>query len=105
MSKEKAVEIFSEIPRTLNCAQAVAAGFDRTELVAELAVCGGGRAPEGNCGALHAALQQLPAELHDTVKADFSRRAGALKCVEIKAKGFPCKDCVALAAELVEKYR
>ncbi|MBQ8754448.1 MAG: hypothetical protein IJZ19_05410 [Lentisphaeria bacterium] len=105
MSKEKAVEIFSEIPRTRNCAQAVAAGFDRDDLIAGLGACGGGRAPEGNCGALHAALQLLPAALHDAVKADFARNAGALKCVEIKANGFPCKECVALAAELVEKYR
>ena len=105
MCKEKAVEIFSEIPRTHNCAQAVAAGFDRQDLLAELALCGGGRAPEGNCGALHAALQLLPSEYHEAVKAEFIQKAGAARCTDIKANGFPCKECVALAAELVEKYR
>lgn len=105
MSKAKAVEIFSAIPRMHNCAQAVAAGFDRDDLLSELAVCGGGRAPEGNCGALHAALQLIPAEHRDSAKAEFTKTAGAARCMEIKANGFPCKDCVALAAELVEKYR
>ena len=105
MSKDKAVEIFSQVPRTCNCAQAVAAGFDREDLLAAFAVCGGGRAPEGCCGALYAALELLPEEKQDLARQEFARTAGSEKCAEIKALGFPCKECVALAAKLVEKYR
>ena len=51
----KAFELFTAVPKLHNCAQAVADGMGRKDLVLELAACGGGRAPEGLCGALHSA--------------------------------------------------
>ena len=51
----KALELFTAVPKMHNCAQAVAEGCGHPEMVAELASCGGGRAPEGLCGALHSA--------------------------------------------------
>ena len=39
----KAVELFTAVPRQHNCAQAVAAGFDREDLTAGWASCGSGR--------------------------------------------------------------
>ena len=101
----KAEEIFSAVPKTHNCAQAVAAGAGRDDLVPALAVCGGGRAPGGLCGALHAALAIAPQEHHAQMKADFASATGALTCKEIK--GFthtPCAKCVATGASLLEKY-
>jgi len=102
----KAEEIFSAVPKTHNCAQAVAAGAGRDDLVTALATCGGGRAPCGLCGALHAALAMTPAEHHEKVKADFAAATGATTCREIKsATRTPCIKCVATGAILVEQYR
>lgn len=102
----KAVELFTAVPREHNCAQSVAAGSCREDLVAELSLCGGGRAPEGLCGALHAALLLVKEENKEAVKKEFASSAGALTCREIKGETkYPCVNCVELAAELVKKYR
>ena len=102
MSKS-AVEFFSETPRKYNCAQSVAAGAGRLDLVPELAAMGGGRAPDGLCGALYAALQLLPETEHEAAKQRFAAAAGAIRCREIKAGGFPCVQCVALAESLLKR--
>lgn len=102
----KALELFTKVPREHNCAQAVAAGCGKEELVAELSSCGGGRAPEGFCGALYASLLLVKEENKEKVKAQFGETAGAVTCREIKGTHkYPCTECVRLAAELVEKYR
>lgn len=102
----KAAELFAAVPRQHNCAQAVAAGSGREDLVTELSVCGGGRAPGGLCGALHAALLLVKPENKEILKEAFSAAAGALTCQEIKGTTkYPCAECVRTAAELVEKYR
>ena len=99
-----AVEIFSRTPRTVNCAQAVAAGLGREDLLPELASCGGGHAPGGRCGALHAALLIVPEAARAEVAAEFRRQAGSELCREIRAAGgFPCRSCVETAAGLAEK--
>jgi len=99
----EAVEIFSQVPRTVNCAQAVAAGLGRRELLPELGSCGGGRAPGGRCGALHAALLLIPERARAAAEEEFRRRAGSVFCREIRAAGkFPCRSCVEAAAELAE---
>ena len=97
-------EIFSRIPRTVNCSQAVAAGLGREDLMSELSSCGGGRAPGGRCGALHAALLIVPESARTEVAAEFCRQAGSELCREIRAAGgFPCLRCVETAAGLAEK--
>lgn len=102
----KALEFFTAVPRKHNCAQAVAAGMERDDLVPELAACGGGRAPEGFCGALHTALLLIKPENRELVKQEFQAAAGALTCREIKGStAFSCAECVRIAAELAEKYR
>lgn len=101
----KAVELFTAVPKMHNCAQAVADGCGRSDLVANLASCGGGRAPEGFCGALHSALLLAKPENLEKVKNEFQAAAGALTCREIKGNAkFSCTECVRLGAELVEKY-
>lgn len=104
--ENRAVELFTAVPKLHNCAQAVAAGSGREDLVPELSVCGAGRAPQGLCGALHAALQLIKSENQNALKDEFSASAGALTCREIKGiTKYPCSECVRLAANLVEKYR
>ena len=100
-----AVELFTATPRRHNCAQSVAAGAGREKLVHELAACGGGRAPDGLCGALYAVLRLAPAGEHERVRKAFAAKAGAETCREIKTgSGFPCEECVRLAAELSEEF-
>lgn len=93
----------------LNCAQSVLKYFDAPAAqIAEFKAFGGGRAPEGLCGALYAAKALLGddrkfAELGSEFAA---RTEGALTCKELKGEvKFPCPACVNLAATLVEKYK
>ncbi|MBQ7208047.1 MAG: redox-active protein [Lentisphaeria bacterium] len=103
--KNQASAYFGAVPKTHNCAQSVAAGAGREDLLPELASCGGGRAPGGLCGALYALLKLAPESAHDRLRRDFAARAGAETCREIKTGSkFPCAECVRLAAELSEEF-
>jgi hypothetical protein len=100
--KIHALAVFRQPPERLNCAQAVLAGYqavtgDCSLPLAALKPHGAGRAPEGLCGALHAACTLAP-ERAPQLKADFLARIGALRCQDIDA---PCPDCVGTAAELL----
>ena len=99
----KAVEIYSRNPKTHNCAQAVAAGCGREDLVESLKANGGGRTPEGRCGALYAALLMSPEDTHETLKETFRNKAGSEFCKEIRSAGkTPCARCVEIGAELIQ---
>lgn len=94
-----------------NCAQSVAHAWDARnagapETVSSFATSGGGRAPGGLCGAVHAACALAGCEAAETIKREFAARAGGrLTCREIRAaKAVSCNDCVGLAAELLEKH-
>ena len=89
-----------------NCAQAVLAAFDEEhEKLAGAQSYGGGRAPDGLCGALHSAKELLGEEKHARVEEKFSEAAGALHCREVRALGkMSCAECVAFAASKVEKH-
>lgn len=103
MSKS-ASDFFAEVPRRYNCAQSVAAGAGREDLIPAMAAMGGGRAPEGICGALYAALQLLPEEKQAAAMAEFQNTAGSMLCREIKSGTvFSCAECVALAEQLLKK--
>lgn len=100
-----AVELFTASPKLHNCAQAVAAGAGRDDLVAELANYGGGKAPEGMCGALYAAMLLVPEACRDNVRKKFADFAGSDICVTLKMRNrTSCIRCVEKAAELVEKF-
>lgn len=106
MSIEKATELFTAVPKKYNCAETVVEAFGHGELLSQMHYCGGGRAPEGICGALHAALQLLPQEEHEKVKQEFQERAGSLLCGELKNTcKTPCLACVRIASALLEKYQ
>lgn len=99
----KAQALFTAVPKLHNCAQAVVEGGGGSpELIAEMAACGGGRAPEGLCGALHGALVLCP-DKAEAIKAAFAREVGALTCREIKSSAkTPCPLCVETAAKILE---
>ncbi len=99
----KALELFTAVPRCYNCAQAVAAGCGREELVAELQSAGGGRAPENCCGALYAAMLISGEKYSGTIRQKFISELGSDCCAELKGKlGVPCTQCVDTAAVLLE---
>ena len=92
----------------LNCAQSVLKGFQAAfkiteERIAEAKAHGSGRAEDGRCGALHAALSLLNGEDEKAqLSCAFSSAAGAESCREIKKIGkLTCADCVELAAKLL----
>ena len=101
-----ALDIFNAVPKTHNCAQSVAAGLGRNDLVDALKSCGGGRAPEGICGALHAAMLLVPEDRREALRAEFVSKLHSTQCRELKqVHQIPCTACVNFAAALVEKYR
>lgn len=64
---------------------------------------GGGRAPEGACGALYAAKMMQPD--HAEALEDFFRRGAkdCTKCKEIRPNAvIPCNRCVELAGEALD---
>jgi hypothetical protein len=104
--KEHALKVFRQPPERLNCAQAVLYAWrevsgDTTIALADLKPFGGGRAPDGLCGALHAACMVEP-DRAEALKQHFAARLGSLYCQELRAaKVHPCETCVTEAAELL----
>lgn len=104
--KAHALAVFHRPPENLNCAQAVLDAYQvatgrMVAAVAEFKPFGGGRAPGGECGALHAACRLAPAAADDLRRA-FADRNGSTLCRELKRGGHvPCPECVATAADLL----
>lgn len=96
----------------MNCAQAVISAFKEDFDIDEALVdvfknYGGGRAPEGLCGAYYAVKYILskkePARLEELEK-HFLEYAGALECSNIKGlKKLSCVGCVEKSSEFLEK--
>ncbi len=100
---EKALSTFRQPPHMYNCAQTVCAAFGRDDLLEAMKSCGGGRAPEGTCGALYGAMQVAP-ERAEEIKAAFLAANGATLCRQLKGENrVPCQVCVRTAAELLLK--
>lgn len=94
----------------LSCAQAVAQAFsDRNPelkiVPADYAHASGGRAPEGHCGAVYAAMhlsEKLNLSKEQQIRDFFSHNAGSLKCRDIRSKNvMKCADCVENAARFL----
>lgn len=106
----QAITVFRRPPERLNCAQAVLHAAREAEHTVceleELSSAGGGRAPEGTCGALYAALSLASDEQGRVfMKQAFEEIAGATTCHVIrKGKLLSCEHCVATAAELLEAH-
>ncbi len=101
---EKAVESFHN---PYSCAQAVAAAFDENISAQKLDFMrqnSAGKAPNGICGALFAAIDAAHGENADAISREFAKKAGSTACREIKTRHkTPCAECVRIAAEIVEK--
>ena len=98
--------------RKLNCAQAVLKAFKdkfglSEESIERFGTCGGGRAPDGQCGALYAAKVILEKAYPDRIKEcedAFLADAGSTQCREIRAsRKLSCVGCVEKAAAYIEK--
>ena len=100
----QAMTLFSAIPRQHNCAQAVVCGLGRQDLQEEMKACGGGHAPGGLCGALHAAMTLVP-EHAEEIRSAFAASLGADTCHALKGElHVPCTKCVETAATLAERF-
>ena len=95
-----------------NCAMSVAYGYARATGKSEAESVdtaetfrnfGGGRAPEGFCGALYAAKMMQP-DHAESIEDFFKRGAkGCFKCKEIRPNAvIPCNRCVELAGEALD---
>ena len=101
---ESAANIYSQVPKQYNCAQAVAKAFGRDDLLETLQPCGGGKAPGGMCGALYATVLILPEEKQEAARQSFQERVGHTLCKPIRQENqTKCVDCVRIAAELLPK--
>lgn len=102
---EKALGTFRQPPNSYNCAQTICAAFGREDLLEEMAACGGGKAPDGLCGALYGATRVLPEKAEQIIEA-FRAENGAVCCRDLKgAQRVPCQQCVRCAATLVESLQ
>lgn len=103
---EKAVANFRVPPTMYNCAQTVASVTENEDIISDMKSCGGGRAPDGLCGALYAAIMISPADRRDEVRKEFRKRLGGETCTELKQDlKVPCPMCVRVAAEAAEYKR
>ena len=99
---DKAVSLYSKVPKEYNCAQSVAKAFGRDDLVVSLRSCSGGRAEGGLCGALYAAMLLLPEVQGEVIQEQFRKMAGDITCRAIRQRGTtPCTECVRIAANFV----
>jgi hypothetical protein len=93
-----------------NCAQSVAHAWESKGsgdqgLQEAFAGCGGGRAPDGLCGALYASCELAGTSRAEEITKSFSEKTGGhLTCKAIRsARVMPCSECVEVAADLLEK--
>jgi len=90
----------------LNCADAILKAFDELDPGSKDKLCkGGGRSPNGECGAYCAAKTILegkdPGKVEE-LKKYFEDLAGSLKCDEIRSRRkLSCLGCVEKAAEFL----
>ncbi len=107
----KAYYLGKKGPRRLNCAQSIAETFREKfpfdeETMELLSSCGGGKAPEGYCGAFYATKRILDRHFSQVAeeKMELLRSfAGSLKCREIKSlKKKSCLECIEKSVEVVD---
>lgn len=106
----KAVETFHHPEYRHNCAQAIVNKWHSQfglpqSVIDDMIAFGGGRSPEGLCGALYAAVELLPmADDKKQIIDEFRNITGQTKCRALKCdKKVTCEQCVDIADSLIEK--
>ncbi len=93
----------------LDCAQSILRAFSELDEKDKESLCkGGGKAPNGECGAFcaakHLLTKRCPGKLKE-FEAYFNEAAGSLKCDEIrKTRKLSCLGCVEKAAEYLREH-
>lgn len=97
----------------MNCSQAVLKTFQQRYALSEAVIeefkqHGSGRAPDGLCGALYAAVslagEHFPEKQKD-LEAVFCAAAGSKLCKEIRAqRTLSCQGCIEQAVALIERF-
>ena len=109
MNRVKADKFFRAEPEKLNCAQCILKAFQTQlnipdSIIAEFRKYGGGRAPEGICGALYAADYLLEQHGKNSIQEEFRQKANAITCLELKKKRkVSCETYVNIVDELLEQ--
>lgn len=101
---KKAVDYYHK-KEHYNCAQSVIAAYANSENIEDYSVYGGGRAPDNMCGALFAGINILGEADSSAIMDYFIYKAGTAKCKELKAKKFPCLDCVKTVDDWFEENK
>ncbi len=109
MNNNKASDFFHK-EDNLNCAQAVLKFCEsheavNPEIISEFKAHGGGRAPEGVCGALYA-VNFIFNDMKETseLEKEFTSLAGSTACREIRRnRKLSCAACVDLAGDFAIK--
>jgi hypothetical protein len=94
-----------------NCAQAILKAYQEIfdvseEKIIEFKAFGGGRADQGICGALFAAMELFKddQQKRQLAKQKFAVRVNSTKCKDIRQTGqVSCRECVKIAAQIVEE--
>ncbi len=116
MSANKAKENYLGLNgcQRMNCAQSVLCAFKDEfkiddDIIEKFRNYGGGRAPDGLCGALYAVKyivneKQLDKEKEAEIMDYFIKNAGALECSNIRnMRKLSCVGCVEKSSEFLEK--
>lgn len=102
--EEKALSLFRQPPRCLNCAQTICAAMDREDLVESMQNSARGHAPGGSCGALFAAMTLAP-DRAESIRDAFTAALGANTCAALKTAHTPCPRCVLTAIRLLTHHQ
>ena len=103
----KASDFFHKKPENYNCAQAILKAWQErlkisSEEIEEFRRWGGGRAKDGECGALFAANYLLEKQGKPLITDEFVTQVGSASCHEIKRVGkVACSRCVDVADEII----
>ncbi|MBC8059523.1 MAG: C-GCAxxG-C-C family protein [Clostridiaceae bacterium] len=98
----------------MNCSQAVVSAFKdkfnlEDEIVESFKAYGGGRAPEGVCGAYYAVkfiAEKCDIDNSAELKEYFLEHAGALECSHIRSlRKLSCIGCVEKSSEFLDKIK
>ena len=90
-----------------NCAQAVLAAADVSDAdIAEAQAYGGGRAPDGECGALYAARLLMAEADFTAIHEKFEAEASGTLCSIVRPlANMSCREYVGFVAGLIETKR